>query len=109
MARDRDSCGVEVTTVSGTYSAARLVISAGAWMSELVPELALPLTVERNAVYWFDPLKPADFTPNKFPIFIHEYAPGRTWYGFADFGDGVKVALHHQGETTTAQTVAARR
>jgi sarcosine oxidase len=97
--------GVEVTTVSGTYSAARLVISAGAWMSELVPELALPLTVERNAVYWFDPVKPAEFTPNNFPIFIHEYAPGRTWYGFADFGDGVKVALHHQGETTTAQTV----
>jgi sarcosine oxidase len=97
--------GVEVTTVSGTYSAARLVISAGAWISELVPELALPLTVERNAVYWFDPLKPAEFTPNKFPIFIHEYAPDRTWYGFANFGDGVKVALHHQGETTTAQTV----
>ena len=22
-----------------------------------------------------------------------------------NFGDGVKVALHHQGETTTAQTV----
>jgi sarcosine oxidase len=97
--------GVEVTTVSGSYSAARLVITAGAWVGELVPELALPLTVERNAVYWFDPLKPAEFTPDKFPIFIHEYAPGRTWYGFANFGDGVKVALHHQGEITTAQTV----
>ncbi len=91
--------GVEVMTVSGTYSAARLVISAGAWVGELVPELALQLTVERNAVYWFDPLKPNEFTPNKFPIFIHEYAPGRTWYGFADFGDGVKVALHHQGKS----------
>jgi len=97
--------GVEITTVSGTYAAARLVISAGSWIGDLLPDLALPLTVERNAVYWFDPLKPAEFTPNALPIFIHEYAPGRTWYGFADFGDGVKVALHHQGETTTAQTV----
>lgn len=97
--------GVEVTTLSGTYAAARLVITAGSWTAELLPELALPLTVERNAVYWFDPLKPAEFTPNRFPIFIHEYAPARTWYGFANFGDGVKVALHHQGETTTAQTV----
>ena len=97
--------GVEVTTSSGTYAAARLVISAGPWMSELVPELALPLEIERNAVYWFDPLKAAEFTPDRLPVFIHEYAPGRTWYGFANFGDGVKVALHHEGETTTANTV----
>ena len=97
--------GVEVTTFTGTYTAARLVITAGSWIGDLVPELALPLTVERQAVCWFDPLEPAEFTPNKFPVFIHEYAPGRTWYGFANFGDGVKAALHHQGETTTPQTV----
>jgi sarcosine oxidase len=97
--------GVEVTTFTGTYVAARLVICAGAWAAGLLPELALPLTIERNAVYWFDPLHPAVFAPARFPIFIHEFAPGRTWYGFADFGDGVKVALHHQGETTTARTV----
>jgi sarcosine oxidase len=97
--------GVEVTTWSGVHTAARLVITAGSWIGDLLPDLALPLTVERQAIFWFDPLKPAEFTPNKFPIFIHEYEPGKTWYGFADFGDGVKAALHHQGETTTAQTV----
>ena len=43
--------GVEVTTISGTYAAARLVISAGPWMGDLVSELALPLAIERNAVY----------------------------------------------------------
>ena len=97
--------GVEVTTWSGVHTAARLVITAGSWIGDLLPDLALPLTVERQAICWFDPLKPAEFAPNKFPIFIHEYAPGKTWYGFADFGDGVKAALHHQGETTTPQTV----
>lgn len=97
--------GVEVTTFTGTYTAPRLVITAGAWAGELLPELALPLTVERQAVCWFDPIEPTEFTPNRFPIFIHEYAPGRTWYGFANFGDGVKAALHHQGVTTTPQTV----
>jgi sarcosine oxidase len=97
--------GVEVTTFTGTYGAARLVICAGAWTGGLLPELALPLTIERNAVYWFDPLDAPSFSPQRLPIFIHEFAPGRTWYGFADFGDGVKVALHHQGETTTARTV----
>ena len=99
------AAGVEVTTRGGTYAAERLVIAAGAWAGDLLPELALPLTVERNAVYWFHPLTAPQFTPDRFPIFIHEYAPGRTWYGFADLGDGVKVALHHQGEATTATTV----
>ena len=97
--------GVEVTTHSGTWTAARLIIAAGPWIGGLLPELALPLTVERNAVYWFEPLKAAEFTPSSLPIFIHEYAPGHVWYGFPDFGDGVKVAQHHQGEMTTANTV----
>jgi sarcosine oxidase len=99
------SDGVEVTTWSGVYTAARLVISAGSWVGDLLPDLALPLKVERQPIFWFDPVQPEEFTPNKFPIFIHEYAPGKTWYGFADFGDGVKAALHHQGEITTPQTV----
>jgi sarcosine oxidase len=97
--------GVEVITASGAFAAERLVITAGPWMGELLPELDLPLDVERNAVFWFDPLNPAEFTPERFPLFIHEFAPGRAWYGFADLGDGVKVALHHQGEPTTADTI----
>jgi sarcosine oxidase len=97
--------GVEVITPGGTFAAERLVITAGPWIGELLPELDLPLNVERNAVFWFDPHTPADFAPERFPVFIHEYAPGRTWYGFADLGDGVKVALHHQGEPTTAETI----
>jgi sarcosine oxidase len=97
--------GVEVTTHSGIFAAARLVICAGPWIGELLPELSLPLAVERNAVYWFDPANGEQFSPEKLPIFIHEYEPGHTWYGFPNFGHGVKVALHHQGETTTAQTV----
>jgi len=40
-----------------------------------------------------------------FPIFIAEYDPGHFWYGFPDVGDGLKVALHHDGEYTTADTV----
>jgi len=92
---------VEVTTSRGTVRAAQLVIAAGAWARDLLSDLALPLTVERNVVYWFDPAQPTkSFNPERFPIFIHEFAPGRAWYGFPDAGDGVKVALHHQGEST---------
>jgi sarcosine oxidase len=52
-------------------------------------------------LYWFDPVSRADdFAPERFPIFIHELKPGLAWYGFPHAGDGVKLALHHFGEST---------
>jgi glycine/D-amino acid oxidase-like deaminating enzyme len=47
--------GVVVETPQGSYRAGQLVLSAGMWIGELVRELALPLTVQRNALYWFEP------------------------------------------------------
>ncbi len=90
--------GVEVTTARGRYRAARLVVAAGAWTRTLADGVELPLTVERNIVHWFSPVAPTDaFDAAQFPIFIHEYAPGRVWYGFPDLGDGVKLALPPSG------------
>jgi len=100
------SDGVAVTTTEGTYTARHLILSAGAWISQLLPELTRPLVVERNVLYWFRPRRnPERFGPEAFPIFIAEYDPGHFWYGFPDVGDGLKVALHHDGEHTTADTV----
>jgi sarcosine oxidase len=89
---------VEVTTDAGTFRAARLVLAVGAWTRQVLAELDLPLAVERNVLLWFTP-EPAttDFAPERFPVFLCEYAPGRAWYGFPDMGDGVKLALHHHG------------
>lgn len=89
---------VEVVTDAGTFRAARLVLAVGAWMRQVLVELDLPLAVERNVLLWFTP-EPATsaFGPERFPVFLCEYAPGRAWYGFPDTGDGVKLALHHHG------------
>ncbi len=93
--------GVEVTTALGVYRARRLVLAVGAWVADALPELALPVRVQRNVVYWFAPAHRADrFTDAHFPIFLCEYAPDQCWYGFPDSGDGVKVALHLHGEYT---------
>src|SRR5262245_36796802 len=46
---------VEVKTAQGTYVAGTLVLCAGPWMGELVPDLGMPLAVERNVLYWFRP------------------------------------------------------
>lgn len=93
--------GVEVTTATGMYRARRLVLSLGAWMSDVVPELALPLKVQRNVKYWFTPERcAAQFTDAKFPVFISEYAPNESWYGIPDSGEGLALALHLNGEYT---------
>ena len=101
-----DGAGVRVHTAAGTYRAARLILSAGAWMNELLSVRPLPLTVERQVLYWFDPVAGAKkFSPDHCPVSIWEYAPGEFFYTFPNLGAGVKVALHHRGEITSPDTV----
>jgi sarcosine oxidase len=94
---------VEVKTARGMYVAGTLVLCAGPWMGELLAGLSVPLTVERNVLYWFRPTTDlAQFAQDKFPVFIVEYAPGKVFYGFPALGDdGVKVARHHTGVSCT--------
>lgn len=99
-----DGSGVAVTTAQGNYSADRLVLTAGAWMPELIAGLGVPLQVQRNVQYWFEPTRhPEQFEPERFPVYLFEYAaPNHLFYGIPNTGDGVKVARHYEGETTTA-------
>lgn len=98
--------GVEVTTDRGVYAAAKLVLTVGAWAGPMLTQLGVPVVVQRNVLYWFTPAAhPEYFTPDRFPIFIQELAPGLTTYGFPDTGDGVKLALHHFGEAVDPDTL----
>jgi sarcosine oxidase len=93
---------VRVFTATGAYSARQLLLSAGAWMSELLRGINVPLSVERQVLFWFEPRsRPEQFQPRNCPVHLWEYSPHRFFYGFPDLGDGVKVALHHQGEKAT--------
>jgi sarcosine oxidase len=98
---EADGTGVRVFTATDRYQAQRLLLSAGAWMGALLPELKLPLVVERQVLCWFEPSsQPEVFQPERCPISIWEYAPSRFFYCFPDLGDGVKAAIHHEGERT---------
>jgi sarcosine oxidase len=91
---------VRVMTSAGQYEARRLIVTAGAWVTRLFPELALPFRVERQVLFWFEPRAQADaFAPERCPIYLCELEPGRHFYGFPEMGEGVKVARHHEGET----------
>jgi sarcosine oxidase len=105
---EADGDGIRVVTAKSSYRAQRMIISAGAWLSTLVPELALPLSVERQVLFWFQPrAQAARFRPPECPIFIWQYGLREFFYGLPDVGDGFKVAIHHQGEVTSPD--AARR
>jgi len=101
-----DGGGVRVASAQGVYAAGQLVLSAGSWLTSLLPDLALPLTVERQPLYWFEACRnAASFTPERLPIHLWEHAPQRYLYGFPDLGDGVKVARHHEGRLTDPDAV----
>lgn len=100
--------GVQVITARGCYQAERLIISPGAWALEML-KLNLPLSVERQVLYWFDPVGGIEpFLPERFPIYIWEADDGLQFYGFPAHGgqkEGVKVAFFYMGVPCTPETI----
>jgi sarcosine oxidase len=96
--------GIRVLTAQGEYTARQLIVTAGAWISDLFPDL--PLRVERQVLFWFDQKSaPEMFTPARCPVHLWQFDGRRFFYGFPNLGNGVKVAFHHGGEITTVDTV----
>ncbi len=73
--------GVEVRTARTTYTAGSLVLASGAWMPELVPQLGKAEHIVKQAIGWFGVKNPAQFMPDKFPVFILTVEEGN-FYGF---------------------------
>ena len=92
-----DGEGYAVHTAKGTTErAARVVLSPGAWLSSFLPDLALPLRVERVTLFWFEPADPRAFAD--IPIYIAS-TPDGDFYGFPWLADqGLKAARHGSGE-----------
>jgi sarcosine oxidase len=99
LAWEADGEGVRVRTAKGTYTAGRLLLTAGGWTRGLLPDIDLPLTVERQVTFWFDPPRgDGRYEPDRCPIYAWEHTPGYIGYGFPRLEKGFKAALMHQGE-----------
>ncbi len=97
-----DPAQITLETSRGTFSCRKLVIAAGGWLNELMPDLKLPLSVTLEASVFFRPQRIDEFRVGRFPIFIEH---GSMAYGFPVFGlPGVKIGFHHGGAPTTATT-----
>jgi sarcosine oxidase len=98
-----DGEGVRVKTSKAIYRADRLVVAAGPWCSALLADLELPLTIERQVVFWLEPERDfAEYDAARFPIYAYEFEPGTICYGFPRLARGVKAAVMHSGELASA-------
>jgi sarcosine oxidase len=88
-----------VVTDNARIEAGNVIVAAGPWTSSLLPGATLPLRATRQVMAWFAPKVPADFSPERFPVFLLESAHG-IHYGFPSFGAGFKVAKHHHRDET---------
>jgi sarcosine oxidase len=104
----RSGVGVSVTTGKQTYHASSLVICAGPWFAELVPDASMPVVVSRRVMFWLRPVsQPSAFDRGVFPIFLWEPEGCPLFYGFpriSEDGDP-KVAIHSGDEECTPSTI----
>jgi monomeric sarcosine oxidase len=85
--------GFVVRTSSGTFRAAQLIVTAGAWVTRVLADLALPLKVLRKVLIWVNPRR-----GDSFPIFA---SASKFFYGFPNIGgQGVKLAIHSSAGAT---------
>jgi sarcosine oxidase len=108
--RETGSGGAAVDVGGRMESAERLILCAGAWMGEMVPELAPRLQVYRQVLGWFEPEgAPELFSEDRLPVFIR--VPGRgesMFYGFPSVTGGtagVKVATEQFETLGTADRI----
>lgn len=77
----------------------RVILTAGAWLPKLLPQLRLPLTVTRQTYAYFALQNDAQahYEPQRMPVWIEAT---RHFYGFPSDGRqaGVKIAWHRLGE-----------
>lgn len=99
--------GFEVETADGRVAgAAHLVITTGPWIGEFVPDLGLPLTVEREVPMWFrTTVDPVIVRADRLPVWVLRDAD-TFFYGVPyDPTLGLKVSIHHWGTFVDPDTV----
>ncbi|MDQ0189347.1 FAD-dependent oxidoreductase [Alicyclobacillus cycloheptanicus] len=100
--------GVTVTWDGMQAHADHLLIAAGAGTPRLLeqwlPDWQVPLQPIRKTVAWFKPTAPRLYTAERLPAFYAD-GPGAMYYGFPDFGQGVKVGRHDGGTPCSPEDV----
>ena len=109
---EANDSGVTVTTDQGTYQAAKLIISAGPWIKDFLPEYDDIFKIQRQVLYWFDIDGEQNYEMYRdMPIFIWELNGGydNNFYGFPAIDGptgGVKIAAQTYNSDTSPSDIS---
>jgi sarcosine oxidase len=92
---------VTVQTRKETYTASRLVLSAGPWAGRFLGQLGVALSLMRQVVFWIGTNNDDKYRPDVFPIYIAD-TPEGYFYGLPALdANGLKVAQHYGARELT--------
>jgi sarcosine oxidase len=96
VAVEPNAGSIRIVTQHGAVEAGAVVISAGAWIGDFVPQLKSVLTLTRQVLCWFEAREPTAVSLGNLPVFIIDGADGEVGYGFPQFSpSGFKCAFHN--------------
>lgn len=97
--------GVDVVTQKGVFSAKKLIVTAGAWVDQVLSGLGIHLytTITQEQVTYYATPNLQEFSIGRFPIFIWHGA--NVFYGFPIYGEvATKAAIDASGPSVTTET-----
>jgi sarcosine oxidase len=99
---------VQVQTEQETFTADRLVITAGPWAGTLLADLGLPLTVVRKPQFWFPAADGEYDVAAGCPAFLFEMEAGQ-FYGFPRLDGRLLKVAEHSGGKAVVDPVSVER
>ncbi|MGO2658148.1 FAD-dependent oxidoreductase [Mycetocola reblochoni] len=89
---------VTIVTTDGVVRAGRVIVTAGAWTAQLLPELSDLMVVTLYGLSWFIPRDIAAFMPDRFPGFMRDLGGVHAFGAPSIDGYSVKVSPHLDAE-----------
>ena len=94
-----DSVLMRVHTSNGEFTCGQIIVAAGAWSSDVMPELNLPLQVLAKQQHWYQIDRVDNKLVNEFPCTFFEREDGSCFYVTPELDTlGMKVCEHTGGD-----------
>ena len=88
---------IRVQTSDGEVLTKWLIVTAGAWVCDLLSDIGIEFEIRRKSLFWYATETDSYSTENNFPGFLFELPEG-VFYGFPQIDEqGLKLADHSGG------------
>jgi len=94
LAIEPEDDGVALVSDRGAYTARKVIVAAGSFVTGLVPALAGLAVPIKQVVGWYPSRDALATGLGRMPGFLVDEGETGTYFGFPDLGEGVKVGKH---------------